>query len=354
MSGGEAPVAERARSVNDVDEFLAALPDQNLLPTWKILAHEVPVTPAAATVPHLWEWSAVRPLLERAGALVSAEEAERRTLAFCNPGHPGRGQAVATIFADVQLVLPGEHTDTHRHTPSAIRFMMQGEGSYALAGGEKLDQFKGDLVLGPAWAWHAHCNEGTEPTIWFDALDAPLVRMLDASFFEPYGHDSMPIDKALNASVHTYGAAAMLPTWGRQAPVSSPLIKYPWAQAHAALMEADDGCIGPHDDVLFEYVNPATGGPCMPTMACYLQRLRPGRRTAPHRHTSSTVYLGVSGHGRIVIDGTGFDWGYGDVIALPSWAEHAHENLSADEDAILFSVSDRPTLEKLMLYREDA
>jgi gentisate 1,2-dioxygenase len=37
---------------------------------------------------------------------------------------------------------------------------------------------------------------------------------------------------------------------------------------------------------------------------------------------------------------------------MPSWAQHAHENTGA-EDAILFSISDRPVIEALGFYRED-
>ena len=38
-------------------------------------------------------------------------------------------------------------------------------------------------------------------------------------------------------------------------------------------------------------------------------------------------------------------------VAIPSWARQAHETTGA-EDAILFSITDRPVLEALGLYRE--
>ena len=45
----------------------------------------------------------------------------------------------------------------------------------------------------------------------------------------------------------------------------------------------------------------------------------------------------------------GFEWSPRDVFVVPSWLRHYHE---ADDDAVLFSFSDRPVQEKLGLWRE--
>lgn len=338
-----------------VDEFIGQLGQSNLIAGWKVLAEEVPVEPQSVALPWLWKRNELKRQLDLAGALVPPEEAERRVLVLGNPGLGGRPATTPTLFTDVQLVLPGERTNTHRHTPTAIRFMIEGEGSYAMAGGEKMSQSFGDLVLGPSWAWHSHGNPGVDAAIWFDALDIPLVKMLDASFFEPYPDEHHPETRAYESSVSAFGNAAMLPSWDRPASGgASPLLKYRFEPARRALTALAEDRASPFDDMILEYVHPASGGPCTPTMACFLQRIRAGTRGARHRHTSSTVYVVAEGEGRTVIGDQAHDWEAGDILALPSWCWHAHENRSRERDAILFSVTDMPVLKALGLYREEA
>jgi len=338
-----------------VEAYIDQLGDWNLIPGWKVLAREVPPEPSSAAVACLWRYGDVKRQLSLAGELVPPEEAERRVLVLANPGLGGRAATTSTMFTDIQLVLPGEETNTHRHTPTAIRFMIEGEGSYAMTAGERMSQTFGDLVLGPSWGWHSHGNPGDDPAIWFDALDIPLVKMLDASFFEPYPGEHHPETQPYEASLAAFGNAALLPSWDRPANgASSPLLKYQYAAARPAVMNLADDKASPYDDMILEYVHPANGGPCTPTMACFLQRLRPGMKGKAHRHTSSAVYVVAEGRGRTIIDGAAHDWQAGDVLALPSWCWHGHENASAEEDAILFSVTDMPVLKALGLYREEA
>ena len=107
----------------------------------------------------------------------------------------------------------------------------------------------------------------------------------------------------------------------------------------------------PYEGIALEYTNPQTGGPVTPTIACRIQMIRKGEKLKARRVTGSSVFHVVQGKGRSVIEGKTFDWAKGDIIALPSWAEHAHAN-AGSEDAILFSISDRPVIEALGFYRE--
>ena len=86
----------------------------------------------------------------------------------------------------------------------------------------------------------------------------------------------------------------------------------------------------------------------------HVQMLRPGERLCAHRHTGSAVYYVVQGAGETIIDGCRFDWAKGDIITLPSWALHEHANLSSRDEAVLFSIQDRPVIDALGLYREEA
>lgn len=339
--------------VETVEEMIAGFGQYNLMAGWDVLAQEVPKEPTSTATPCHWSYADVREQLFLAGKLVPPENAERRILVMANPGLDGRPATTPTIFTDMQLVLPGEETNIHRHTPSALRFMIEGEGSYAMTAGERNAQHRGDLVLGPSWGWHAHGNLGSDPAVWFDALDIPLVKMLDASFFEAYGADTFRDNRPDDGSLKAYANPGVMPTWNRADTTATPLLKYAWEDAHGALMAMPDENASPFDDMILEYVNPLNGGPIMPTLACHLQRLRPGCATRTHRHTSSTVYVGAEGAGTVVIEGQRYDWEAGDIVSLPSWTWHSHENRSSEEDAILFSVTDAPTLRALNLYREE-
>lgn len=347
-------VADTENNSQSVESFISNLAGHNLIPGWNVLAQEVPRHPRPQAVAHLWRKDTLLEQLLLAGELVPPEDAERRVLVLANPGLEGRPATTPTVFSDVQLVLPGEVTNIHRHTPSAIRFMLGGKGSYAMGNGRTTEQVFGDLVLGPGWGWHSHGNTGDEPVIWFDALDIPLVKFLDGSFFE--GYKGLAYEGGLvdDTSSISYGQAGLLPTWERDDAIASPRMRYPWSEARAALTVLPDDKASPFDDLILQYVNPLNGGPCLPTLGCELQRLRPGTHTQAHQHTSSVIYVVAEGQGRSTIGDQSFDWNQGDIFVLPSWQAHDHRNLSRSEDAVLFSVNDRPTMEKLGLYREQA
>ncbi len=46
-------------------------------------------------------------------------------------------RATSTMYAGIQLIMPGETAPAHRHTPSALRFMLEGEGAFTAVGGER-------------------------------------------------------------------------------------------------------------------------------------------------------------------------------------------------------------------------
>jgi gentisate 1,2-dioxygenase len=133
---------------------------------------------------------------------------------------------------------------------------------------------------------------------------------------------------------------------------ASPVLAYTFERAEAALLAAAGIESDPYDDTLLEYQNPMTGGSALPTIGTALQRLRPGFRGAPHRQTGSAVHFVVRGEGTTVVEGQRFDWGRGDFVAIPSWAQHEIANRSSSEDAVLFHVNDFPALRSLGLWRE--
>jgi gentisate 1,2-dioxygenase len=317
------------------------------------LASQMTGHPKPRAVPHMWKASLLEAAIREAGEVIPIGE-ERRALQLFNPGLDGQWATTNTMIAAIQLLLPGEVARAHRHTPTAIRFIMEGDGAYTAVDGERVYMAPGDLILTPSWAWHDHGNETDKPVVWMDGLDVPLVQALNAIFFQLYDQPQVPLRKPNNASAQLHGHASLSPTWVRERSHASPLLLYSWQKTWQALEALRDTEGDECDGIALEYTHPQTGRSLLPTMACWIQMLRPGQRLKAHRQTGSAVYYVVQGSGETIIDGCRFVWGKGDIIALPGWALHEHANPSPRDTAVLFSIQDRPVLEALGLYREEA
>lgn len=314
-----------------------------------------PTAPAPSAVPHLWPASDVRRLIERAGESVSLADAERRVVMLVNPGLKHRAATSATLQANLQLVLPGETARAHRHTMSAIRFVISGSGAHTTVEGEQVTMRPGDLILTPNWTWHDHVNSGNEPMLWLDGLDRPMVTLLEQEVFEPYHQERQDVVNGVDRSSRVLSGHRLTPPGTLAAGVGSPVANYPWSQTEPALAAAaEEGVVTPYDDAILEYTDPRNGGPVTPTIGCYAQWIRPGVSTAAHRQTCTTIYYVVRGSGVTSVDDRELAWQPGDTFVVPSWAVHAHRNLSASSEAVLFSYSDAPALRSLGLYREQA
>jgi gentisate 1,2-dioxygenase len=317
------------------------------------LASQMTGHPEPQAVPHMWPASVLDAMVSEAAERVPVGE-ERRALQLFNPGLGGRWATTNTMIAAVQILLPGEVARAHRHTPTAIRFIMEGEGGFTSVDGERVYMAPGDLILTPSFTWHDHGNETSHRVVWMDGLDIPLVQALNAMFFQFYSEPQVPLTRPNNASGKLHGHVSLSPTWIKERPRSSPLLLYSWEKTWPSLEALADAEGDPHDGIALEYTHPQTGRSLLPTMACWIQMLRPGERLTAHRQTGSAVYYVVQGTGETIIDGRRFAWGKGDIITLPSWALHEHANRSARDAAVLFSIQDRPVLEALGLYREEA
>lgn len=324
----------------------------HLMPLWEFEAEIMGLTPRPRTRAWLWRWSDLYSIAERAGELVPVERGgDRRAVALANPGLGGQPHATATLWAAVQWLNGREVAPAHRHTSQAIRFIIDGAGSYSTVEGDKVMLERGDLVLTPPWTWHDHGSESDERAIWMDVLDIPLNNYLDAPFFEPYPADSQPVDKQLNGSVLKYGVGQLRPAWEEPARDYPPLSVFKWADTRRALENLAQVEHDPCDDVALEYANAHTGGPVMKSFSCGIQMLRPGVHTQAHRHTASTVYHVFEGRGATIVDGVRFEWSEGDMLVVPGWAMHEHVNADPDAPAFLFSATDAPLLRALDKYR---
>ncbi|MGB7783482.1 MAG: cupin domain-containing protein, partial [Pseudolabrys sp.] len=147
----------------------------HLAPLWEVLKGLVTPEPKTQMVPALWKFPEVEKLMLEAGDVITAEEAERRVLVLENPGEPGKSRVTNSLFAGIQLIMPGEIADAHQHVASAIRFVLKGKGAYTAVEGEKSSMEHGDFIITANWAPHDHGNPGKEPVIWLDVLDMPTV-----------------------------------------------------------------------------------------------------------------------------------------------------------------------------------
>ena len=332
---------------------LDALGPLNLAPLWTRYQQLLTPTPRGKANACLWRYADLRPQLMRAGELVSTEEAERRVLMLLNPGLDGEAATTSTLFAGMQLILPGETARAHRHSPTALRIIVEGSGGYTTVEGERCTMEPGDLILTPSWTWHDHGNDTAEPMIWLDGLDLPMISALDAIFTEHPSDDYSNMAKPDDISTALYHQAGLRPATTQQSTTFSPLLNFKWDRTVAALSALPESAANPYDDLLLDYVNPHTGGPILPTIGCTAQYLRPGIHTQAHRHASSSVYLVIQGEGYSVIDGETFAWEPGDVFAIPSWACHEHANTSQTTEATLIAFTDTPVMKSLGLYREE-
>jgi gentisate 1,2-dioxygenase len=309
--------------------------------------------PAPTMVPCHWKAQDIAASLERIGASLKLEAGgARRTLRLTNPGLDYG--TTPTFWASIQYILPGEIATAHRHAATALRFIMDGEGADTTVDGESYEMNKGDLVLTPSWTFHDHEHKGSAPMVWLDVLDITLVRKLDAVFFEPSDLPRRPVNDIPDRSYREFGSGIMRPAKAAPPAFANPLLVYARARAEEALQQASILDPDPCDDTALEYQNPATGGPALPTIGTMLQRLRPGIKLKPHRHTGSSVYYVVRGNGSTKVAGQRLDWGPGDFFAIPPWALHEHANRSQSEEAVMFHVNDFPAINALGLWREQA
>lgn len=320
-------------------------------PLWPMMRNLLPHgKPNPVSRPTHWAFDTIRPLLVRAGELTPVEKAERRVLVLSDGGRGvGAMQATGSIYVGLQLLLPGETAPAHRHTASAARIIVEGEGGFTVVNGEKLPMNEGDLVLTPGGQWHDHGHEGSEPVIWLDALDLPLFAVLEGSYAE-----EAPLQSRRNrpdASEVEYLGAGLVPARRPGAPAADyPMMRFPWERTEAALRAL--ARYGEGAPVEIDYVNPETGRDVLPTMGFTASMLRADTPERPPVRSSSAVFHVVKGRGRSTVDGETITWGPKDTFSAPVFAEIEHR--AEGEPAFLVRVHDRPLQEKLGYYEERA
>ena len=345
-------MTEQATTTDDRQEaFFERIANEHLVPAHKVFTEYAPEQPQPRCLPWIWHFDEILPHLLEGGELIPAEQADRRALLMHNPGLPPEMHGITqAVSGDYQLILPGEIFRAHRHTQTAFRLGIEGEGGYTAIEGEKIYVKTGDLIVQPPGLWHHHGNDGDQRLIWFDALDVGIVTLFDAPFFHAYSEFEYPAKGRPGDSLARYGSNAA-PVGYQKPREDFPLLHYPYERMREALESLRAaGEFDPYHGAKLRYLNPVTGGHCMPTMAAFMQLMPESTTTVPYRSTDSTVFVVVRGSGETRVGDTVLRWRPWDVFVVPSWQWHHHE---VREEAVLFSYSDRAAQEKLGLWCEE-
>lgn len=307
------------------EDFRQRLGQKNAAPLWEAMARLIPTEPKTRVAAALWRYDELRPLLLEAGQRITAKQADRRVLMLQNPGLAGESQITQSLYAGLQLVLPGEVTGTHRHTATALRFIIEstGDGAYTAVNGERAVMHPGDFIVTPSWTYHDHGNLTSDPVVWLDGLDVPIVNTFDTSFAEQHPDGNQRVIRGDGA----------------------PAFRFPYAEARETVTRlCQNAAADRRHGFKMQYAS------SMRAIGAFLQLLPAGFRGEPYRATDATVCCVTEGSGRSKVGDTVLEWREHDIFVLPAWCFAAHET---DRDAVLFSFSDRPAQQALGLWRED-
>jgi gentisate 1,2-dioxygenase len=317
------PSREELAQSGSLEELYGKLSLVGIAPGWNKKVASLWSEPKKNFVPAHWKYEQARGALDAAGRLINTELAERRNLILYNPASDASYGTVRTMVSAYQMIMPGEWARSHRHTPNALRLIIDSEpGTYTEVDGVKIAMEPGDVLLTPNWSSHGHGNDSRANAYWLDFLDVPLVQLLEPMFFEP-------------AEEEEKDESGAPPT------TDSPFV-FTLSDTIKRLDAATATPSGPFGTSV------QLGAPAMDTIGLYMMRLAPRVRTATYRATTNNIYAIVKGTGATTIDGERFEWSRGDVIAAPAWRPHFHE---AAEDALMFRVTDEPVMQRLGFLR---
>jgi len=317
--------------------------------------------------PHHWKWREISPYLDKIARIASeadvppTEFADRQQFLLTNPGLGGRLQVAATIRCAVSIYNPGDVAKAHLHSPNASRTILSEDGGYTNVEGERCEASRGDLILTPNGTWHDHGNEGNKPIVWIDTLDWPILEFLDIIWLDEempaeIGRENLRAQKAVYQSGYSrslYGNGGIMPRFvSHQRGIGqslSPYIHYRGADIRKSLnaLRSQTGCA--YEGIDLALVNPVTGGSLFPTLSYGAQMIRAGEETRYKRETSSTVYVVMEGRGETEVAGRTFQWEENDIFVVPNFLWRRHKALA--KDAVLYTMSDAPLLQKIGQYR---
>ena len=332
--------------------FYDRIAARSMAPLWEVLRGIAPKEPAPALAAHVWRWEECRSYLMEAGDLLSAEEAERRALLLENPAMPGKSRTTGTLTGAIQLVLPNEIAPAHRHTQTAVRFVIESDGGFTTVDGERTPMRPGDFIITPSWTFHDHGNNGQVPLLFLDVVDSPMNAFFGTGFSGLHNDAQQSITRPAGDSLARFGAG-LLPIEA-QTPygLASPVFNYPYKRTRASLATIERASRpDPYWGHTLRFSNPLNGGWATPTIANWVTRLPPDFITTPLRSTDALIVAVAEGSCAAQAGDRRMELDPGDVLVVPNWC---WRHFSAGPDGcVLFVSSDRAAQERLDLWREE-
>ncbi len=379
-------------AIPDLDHWLA---ERDLNGSWQRARPQAQGFPSYP--PFLWKWqdiseglATMRRLAETHSSITPQPPA---AILLTNP-RERPGNPITTSLS-VGSLMPAESAAPRHASHNLLRFVIQGgaDATMTVDGesfpGELFPMEDGDLILIPASSSYEVTNHTENPVFWLDGLDAPLARL--AHVFTHTASTAQHLTKPTGHSATILRGAR--PLWALGEPQTQPF-RYPWADdeptpsprhsssSHTPSPRRSSGSqtpsprrsgerVGvkgaldllrspggqekppdPCDGVILSYTHPVNAGPTTPTIEAQIQLLPPNQKLHTHRHNSTTRYHVVQGSGSTTVEGETLSWTARDVFVVPPWCWHTHRSEST-EDAILFSITDRPFMTALEYYREE-
>jgi len=315
--------AAQFKEAKNLEQLYQLLETVGVGPGWNKPEPSLWPRPKKNFLPAHFSYQTGRAALEAAGKFVSTELAERRNLILANPV-PGNTYATArTIIAAYQMVKAHEAARSHRHTPNALRLVVEGGAKcYTVVDGKKIPMLPGDVLLTPNWAWHGHNNESDDCAYWIDFLDAPLVQLLEPMFLEPFSDGFVEQTEMVD---------------------EKSLFRYAFVDTKQQLERTNEIQPGLRDLLL--------GPKTLDTLDLHVLRLEAGKSFSDARSTANSVFAVMDGQGSSVIDDREFHWSRGDVFVVPSWNTHSYKSETL---SYLLRVTDEPVMKRFNWLRHEA
>src|SRR6266516_1461478 len=167
-----------------LEHFYAELHSEHLEALWLVNAKLMPFEPKPRMRPYLWRFDTLARLADQAGKLIPIERGgDRRVLGCINPSLGGSYGATSTLWAARPYLGPQESAPGHRHSPSALRFVVEGEGAWTTVDGDRCHMIPGDLVVSLPYTWNNHTNNSDRQMMWLHVHYLTPAIHLDARLF---------------------------------------------------------------------------------------------------------------------------------------------------------------------------
>ena len=302
-------------SVQTLDELQSKLELFKFKNGWAKPTPSLYPEPKKIFLPAHWRFKHAHSALHTAGKLVSTEKAERRNLILANPIEGNDYQTVSTLVGAYQMVLPGEIAKSHKHSPNAMRIIIQGDPSaFTVVDGKSIPMLDGDVLLTPNGSYHGHINNSNVEAYWIDILDVPLVQYLGPMFFQTHP-DSFEKNIELDLNSEMRFAYSVF---------SQNVLNGSNVITGVRKLE-----LGPQQLVTFDR---------------YVIHMLSNITWVNEKTTFNQLFVVIKGSGSTQVENYNFEWSVGDFIAIPSWYKFTHQS---NEESILIRVTDEPLLKLL-------